>query len=157
MPAGSDPGMVGLPRQYRPLGVRLASWLFGSLFVVVCAGMWFGLGEELRGTFKFRYEVTMLAFVAALLVCLHALMRCRVDATFDGLTIVNGYRTHHLEWSQVVGIELRPGAPWVSFDLADGNTLSALGIQGSDGDRAHRQVRELRALIDSTQPPEPTT
>lgn len=152
MPAGSDRAPVGLPQRYQPLGVRLASWLFGSLFVVVCAGMWFGLGAELRGAFDIRHELTLLALVLALLACLHALSRCRVDAADDGLTIVNGYRTHHLEWSQVVGIELRPGAPWVTFDLDDGNTLSALGIQGSDGDRAYRQVRELRALIDSAHP-----
>jgi hypothetical protein len=35
----------------------------------------------------------------------------------------------------------------VTFDLADGTTLSALGVQGSDGARAQRQVRALRALI----------
>lgn len=152
MPAGSDPGSVQLPRQYRPLGVRLAGWLFGVLFVVVCAGMWFGLGELRSSAFALRHKVTLVALVLALLACLHALMRCRVDAEADGLTIVNGYRTHHLEWSQVVAIELRPGAPWVTFDLADGTTLSALGIQGSDGDRAHQQVRELRSLLNRAHP-----
>jgi hypothetical protein len=34
------------------------------------------------------------------------------------------------------------------LDLADGTTASAMGIQGSDGDRARLAVRQLRALID---------
>ena len=38
---------------------------------------------------------------------------------------------------------LPPGAPWATLDLADGTTVSAMGIQGSDGDRA--QARAPRA------------
>jgi hypothetical protein len=44
-------------------------------------------------------------------------------------------------------VHLPPGAPWVVLDLADGTSVSALGIQASDGARAHQAVRQLRALI----------
>ena len=45
-------------------------------------------------------------------------------------------------------MHLPPGAPWVTLDLADGTTVAAMGIQGSDGDRAKRAVRELRAIAE---------
>ena len=31
-------------------------------------------------------------------------------------------------------MHLPPGAPWATLDLADGTTISAMAIQGSDGD-----------------------
>lgn len=149
MPAASE---AGLPRRFRPLGVRLAGWFFGTLFVVVCAVMWIGLGAELRNSFLLRYQLTMLGIVVALVLCLHALMRCRIDADESGLRIVNGYKSRHLDWAQVVDVSLPPGAPWAIFDLVDGSTVSALGIQGSDGARARQQVRELRALVNAAGP-----
>ncbi len=85
----------------------------------------------------------------------HALARCRVDADEGGLTVVNGYRSHRLDWNQVVAVTLRPGNPWAVLDLSDGTTRSALGIQGSDGARAQRQVRQLRALVDAHAASEP--
>jgi hypothetical protein len=63
--------------------------------------------------------------------------------------VVNGYRRHELAWPQVVGVHLPPGAPWVTLDIADGTTVSAMGIQGSDGDRARRAVRDLRRLVEA--------
>ena len=45
-------------------------------------------------------------------------------------------------------MHLPPGAPWATLDLADGTTISAIGIQGSDGGPGPHGVRQLRALID---------
>jgi hypothetical protein len=77
----------------------------------------------------------------------HALARCRVDADDEGLTVVNGYRTHRLAWQQVISVTLRPGSPWAVLDLSDGTTRSAMGIQGSDGRLAVLQTRQLKALV----------
>ncbi len=85
--------------------------------------------------------------------CLHALARSRVEARPEGLVVVNGYRRHDFEWAQVVAVRLGQGAPWVTLDLADGTTVSAMGIQGSDGARAKQAVRDLRALVDRPDPP----
>jgi hypothetical protein len=49
----------------------------------------------------------------------------------------------------VVAVRLPPGSPWAGLDLIDGTSLSAMGIQGSDGHRARVQVRRLRALIEA--------
>jgi hypothetical protein len=71
-----------------------------------------------------------------------------VVAEPDRLVIVNGYRRREFAWAQVVAVHLPPGAPWVTVDLADGSTVAAMGIQGSDGSRAKQAVRQLRATVD---------
>ena len=66
----------------------------------------------------------------------------------EGLRLVNGYRVHDYEWSQVLAVTLKPGSPWAVMDLSDGTSMSAIGIQGSDGPRAARQVKQLRTLVE---------
>ena len=65
-----------------------------------------------------------------LLVTYNALWRSRVTATADRLTVVNGYRTRHYEWSQVIAVSLRRGRPWATADLSDGTTVSLFGRPG---------------------------
>ena len=60
---------------------------------------------------------------------------------------MNGYRRHVYEWPQIVAARLPPGAPWVTLDLADGETAAVMGIQSSDGQRARSALRELRTLV----------
>ena len=79
--------------------------------------------------------------------CLNALMRSRVVATREALVVVNGYKRRELAWEQIVAVHLPPGAPWVTLDLTDGTTCSAMGIQGSDGARSTRAARDLRSLV----------
>ncbi|HYF71620.1 MAG TPA: PH domain-containing protein [Nocardioides sp.] len=154
MPAGSSAagaatgGAPSLPHTWRPLGVRVAGVVLGA-GLVVCFGLaWIGFDQETRDKFT-PFQLGTLAFLGLLAFSVwFALVRCRVVAEPERLVVVNGYRRRELAWAQVVGVRLPPGAPWVTLDLADGTTLSAMGIQGSDGDRARRAVRELRAVVD---------
>jgi hypothetical protein len=146
---------VALPVTFRPLGVRIAAVAFGVLLFTVTAAIWFSFPDDVRAAFTPFQRITVLAMGAAVLVIGHALARCRIEAGEEGLRVVNGYRSHRLAWAQVVAVRMAPGNPWVVLDLADGTSLSALGIQGSDGARAERQVRTLRLLIDSHAAPEP--
>ena len=157
MPAGSErPGPdLSLPTTFRPLGVRIAAIAFGVLLFGVTAVMWLTFPERVRDAFTVAQRGTVLVMGLGVIVVGHALARCRIDAEEEGLRVVNGYRTHRLAWAQVLAVRMAPGNPWVVLELADGTTLSALGIQGSDGARAQRQVRRLRALIDARSAPEP--
>ncbi len=163
MPAASDPAAPGpdrpgtpaLPVTFRPLGVRIAAVAFGVMLFGVTATIWLSFPGHVREAFTPFQRLTVLAMGAGVLVVGHALARCRVDAAPEGLLVVNGYRSHRLQWAQVLAVRMLPGNPWVTLDLADGTTLSALGIQGSDGARAQRQVRALRALIEAHAAPEP--
>jgi Bacterial PH domain len=157
MPAASDPtaGTPPLPLRLRPLGVRIAAVAFGLALLVTVVAVWLTLPAAAQEGFTILQRITVAAMVLGVLAVGHALGRCRVDADEGGLTVVNGYRTHRLAWQQVVAVSLRPGSPWAVLDLSDGTTRAALGIQGSDGARAVRQARQLRALVEARSAADP--
>lgn len=150
MPAASDPAraLASLPRTWRPLGVRIAVIFFGLMLVVVCAAAWFGFDDSVRERFSFLQRLTLAIMAAGAGACGWALARARVTAKPDGLVVVNGFRTRHLAWEQVLAIHLSAGGPWATLDLTDGTTISAMAFQGSDGRRARDGVRAVRTLID---------
>jgi hypothetical protein len=147
MPAGSEP-TVSLPHTWRPLGVRIAGTVLGAGLVMVCALAWIGFDEETQARFTPLERLTLLLFGLLAFAVWFALVRSRVVAERTRLVVVNGYRRREYEWAEVIAVHLPRGAPWVTIDLADGTTVAAMGIQGSDGARAYRAVRELRALVD---------
>lgn len=151
MPVGSEPSgsqVPQLPLRFRPLGVIFAAIGLAVILLGTMVAVWLTLPDAARESFSAYQWITVLLMLAAALVIGHAMARCRVDADDDGLTVVNGYRTHRFEWGQVVAVTLRPGNPWAVLDLSDGTTCSAMGIQGSEGARARRQARQLRELVE---------
>ena len=147
MPADSDRPLPELPHTWRPLGPRLAGIIFGSALVVVCVFAWFGWDAETRARFTFLQRATLAGFGLLAFACMYALIRSRVVAEAERLVVVNGYKRHEYAWAEIVAVNLPPGAPWATLDLADGTTAAVMGIQGSDGGRAQRAVRELRRLV----------
>ena len=153
MPAGSErtsgtPAPVPLPRTWRPLGPRIAAGVAVAALAIVMLFLWLGFDQATRDSVTPFQRGTVIAVGLLTFAVLYALIRSRVDAEMDCLIVVNGYRRHRYEWAQVVGVHLPPGAPWVTLDLADGTTVSAMGIQSSDGARARTAYRELRWLVD---------
>lgn len=147
MPADSDGVALALPHTWRPLGPRIAGSVAFGLLLVVCVFAWFGFDAETRARFTI-FERGTLVFIGVLgFSAMFALIRSRVVAEAGRLVVINGYRRHEFEWAEIVGVHLPPGAPWVTLDLADGTSTSAMGIQGSDGDRARNAVRQLRRLV----------
>ncbi len=160
MPAVSEPSGPLLPRTWRPLGVRLAVVFFGGLLAVVCVAGWVAVGADVRAKVTVYQQATVVLFVLMALAIAWGLYRCRVTATSSGLEVVNGYRTHHYEWPEVLAVHMPQGAPFPTLDLADGTSRPTFGIQSSDGDRARQAVRELRTLVartaaDSLERPDP--
>ena len=160
MPAVSEPSGPLLPRTWRPLGVRLAVVFFGGLLAVVCVAGWVAVGADVRAKVTVYQQATVVLFALMALAIAWGLYRCRVTATSSGLEVVNGYRTHHYEWPEVLAVHMPQGAPFPTLDLADGTSRPTFGIQSSDGDRARQAVRELRTLVartaaDSLERPDP--
>jgi hypothetical protein len=139
---------VPLPHTWRPFGVRLAGAVLGGGLLVVCVLAWVGFDEETQAKFTVVERGTLFFFGLLAFLLWFALVRSRVVAEDERLVVVNGYRRREFDWPQVVAVRLPPGAPWVTLDLADGTTVSAMGIQGSDGNRARTAVRELRAVVE---------
>jgi hypothetical protein len=113
-----------------------------------------------RAKVSFFQNVTMVLIAALAAAVAWGLVRCRVTATRAGLEVVNGYRTHHYEWAEVLSVHMPQGAPFPTLDLADGTSRPTFGIQASDGDRAKLAVHQLRLLLartaaESLQRPDP--
>lgn len=145
---------VTLPHTWRPFGARLMGTVCGVMLLALTLTVWIALGPDIRAKFTPFQKGTLVFLGLLALGVWFALMRSRVTATDVGVVVVNGYRTRDFEWSEVVAVNLRRGAPWAAFDLSDGTSLSALAIQGSDGARAQHAVRELRRLIAENTPTE---
>jgi len=143
---------LDLPRTWRPFGARIMLTVLGGLLLLLVLGVWFAWGADVRARFTPGQRVTLGLFGLGGFAVWFALMRSRVTADDHGLTVVNGYRTRAFEWSQVLAINLRRGAPWAGLDLSDGTSISMIAIQGSDGQRAIRAVRELRRLVETHTP-----
>jgi hypothetical protein len=148
MPPVSTPDDVALPHTWRPYGVRVAGGILGGMLLALVVVTWLALGDDIRSRFSLFQRTTLVGMGLLGFVAWYALMRSRVSADDHGVTVVNGYRSRAYEWSQVVGVNLRRGAPWAGMDLSDGTSISMLAIQGSDGQRAIRAVRQLRRLVD---------
>ncbi len=140
---------MSLPHTWRPLGVRMASLIFGAGLLAICAMAWVGLDQEIRDVFTVPQRLTLLGLGLMIVAALHALSRSRVTAEADRVVVVNGYRRRVFDRHAVVAVSMGRGAPWATLDLDDGSTVPVMGIQGSDGDRARVAVRELRAVLDA--------
>ena len=147
MPAGSDPPRVALPHTFRPVGVRVAIYLFGAMMFATAAVIWFAFPPDVRDQFTPFQRGTVVVLGLAVAAAGYALARSRIVAREGQVAVVNGYRTHRYDWNEIVSVSLRPGSPWAVLDLSDGTSVSAMGIQGSDGQRARVQVRQIRALV----------
>ena len=148
MPAASEPPRSPeLPVTWRPLGPRVVGIAVGAGLVVICVFAWFTFDSETRERFTVFQRGTLIALGLLAFTLLFGLIRSRVEAHQDRLVVVNGYRRHEYAWAQVVAVHLPPGAPWVTLDLADGETAAVMAIQGSDGARAQEAVRQLRLVV----------
>ena len=147
-------GLVPLPHTWRPFGVRVAATVLGLMLLALVVGVWIAWGEAVRSSFTFAQRSTLVGIGVLGFVAWYALVRSRVTADGHGLVVVNGYRRREFEWSQVVSVNLRRGAPWAGLDLSDGTSISLIAIQGSDGQRAIRAVRQLRELVAANTPTE---
>jgi hypothetical protein len=107
------------------------------------------LAVVVASTFKLTDRIMMVAFGLFIAWILHMLARCRVTADETGLTVVNAFATRRLEWPEVLDVTMNVGDPWPTLDLADGTSISAMGINATEKALAAHQVAELEALLHS--------
>jgi hypothetical protein len=142
-----------LPVTWRPFRSRLIAYtlagviVLGMITLAIVVAPPFGLGDR----------IGLVAFGLAIAAILHMLARSRVIADEQGLTVVNPLRTHRYDWAEVLRVTMVQGDPWPTLDLADGTSVGAMGIQGSEGERARRAITELQALLrERGEAPEPS-
>lgn len=144
----APPSAPALPTTFRPYRARR---VLAGLAVVVTATIAVVAAilppaTEVGG-FSAADRLGMVAIALVVLAGLWLLGRPRVHADEAGLDVVNVVRRRRLEWAEVVAVSLRPDDPWLVIDLDDGSTLAAMGVQTSDGQRAHAAAGQLAALV----------
>jgi len=132
-----------LPVTWRPQRSRIVAYGFATIVVAGAVV----LAVILPPPFSIADRVAMVGLGCLIAAVLYLLGRCRVEADEEGITLVNVLRVHRYTWPEVLAVTLVEGEPWAKIDFADGSTIGAMGIQGSEKERARRQVAELKALI----------
>jgi len=61
--------------------------------------------------------------------------------------IRNLITTRKLEWAQIVRVQFSGGAPWVTVDLDDTDTVAVMAIQKADGALGRAEAARLSALV----------
>ncbi|MGW1499064.1 PH domain-containing protein [Streptomyces mirabilis] len=139
------PDLPTLPVTFRPSLTRAVLLTAGVAIFVVIATVALLLEQLSPG------EKLSFIFIGALLFgVLLMLSRPKVVAGETGVTVVNITSRRHLEWAEILQVNLRPGDPWVFLNLSDGTSLPVLGIQpGIAKQRAIQDARALRALAEA--------
>ncbi|MBO2452441.1 PH domain-containing protein [Actinomadura barringtoniae] len=128
---------------WRPRTTRIVAYITAGVIVL---GM-IVLAVVVAPTFKTFDRVLMVLFAVVVAWVLHMLARCRIEASEEGLVVVNAFRTRRLDWPEVLDVNMTEGEPWPTLDLADGSSMGAMGIQGAEKHLASRQLSELQALV----------
>ncbi|MFJ6117154.1 PH domain-containing protein [Streptomyces sp. NPDC092129] len=145
------PDLPTLPVTFRPGHTRAVLLSAGvAIFVVITAVAM--LLEQLSPGERLSFILTAVLLFGVLLL----LARPKVVADESGVTVVNIASSRHLNWAEIVQVNLRPGDPWVFLNLSDGTSLPALGIQpGIAKERAIADARTLRALAEARSADDP--
>lgn len=128
---------------WRPRTTRIVAYITAGAIVL---GM-IALAVVVAPQFKLFDRILIIVFGLCVAWVLHMLARCHVAADESGLTVVNAFRTRRLEWPEVLDVTMSVGEPWPTLDLADGTSLGAMGINGTEKALAARQLGELQALV----------
>ncbi len=141
------PDLAGEFTPFRPRNSRLVAWTFAGLIVAgVIALLWMGISGYLRG-WQLVDNVSTVAFFGIGVWVVVRLAMIRAVPSAAGLSVRNFLHTETVTWAEIVGVSLMRGKPWVELDLADGETLAVMAIQGADGERGVAQARRLAALV----------
>lgn len=92
-----------------------------------------------------RVGVVLIAAAIGALLWRFAQLSLQVDEA--RLVVRNVIHTRQLEWPEVVSVRFGGGQPWVTLDLADGDTVAVMAIQRADGERALAEARRLATLV----------
>ncbi len=148
-PEMSGAGM-GHPELYRPFVPRRARRvaygvaMFQLVVLTVIALILPGSGPVAFAWYD-RAQMIGLAVTVALVLWRFGQVSARPESTH--LVVHNLIRTTRLSWPQVVAVHFGDGAPWVSLDLADGESLAVMAVQRADGAAGQSEAQRLATLV----------
>jgi hypothetical protein len=139
----SDPYAVFRPRR----GRRVAATMAVLSLLIFVGGALSLPGEQLFGGSGVLDRILLISCGAGVSGMLWRFASIRAVASEQGLVVRNLVTTRTLEWAQIVGVLFGGGAPWVSVDLDDTDTVAVMAIQKSDGAFGRAEAARLTALV----------
>lgn len=130
---------------FRPVGARILS--YGVIVIITVITIVIGVGLRHATMFTAGEWATLGLMIAVVFAGLHGIARSYVKTSDSGLDILNGYRRHHLEWSDIKGIAMNAGAPWPTVVLKDDERVIIFAIQGTDGAAAKAALTAIGEYI----------
>lgn len=132
-------------RTFRPGGSRYVAYGVAAILVVLTVIIGVALPSYVEFT---PFELaTLAAILLAVLALLHGVGRSFVRADEDAIVVRNGYRTHTVPWSDVIGFAMNEGAPWPTMVHGDDERVILFAIQRSDGPYAKDAMAYLRGRV----------
>ncbi|QLQ15435.1 MAG: PH domain-containing protein [Micropruina sp.] len=144
-PGGAREEFVARPHA----SLRMAISLSVSLIAASLLG-WQLTPLQIRALFTPLQIATLVFFVLLMVAIMLAVGLSIVRADERGLRFRNGVRRHEIPWADVKAFRFRPGDPWAFVLLrTELEQLPLMGIQRTDGQRAHDLVADLRARLEA--------
>jgi hypothetical protein len=135
----------------RPRRARVACAIAATavivVFTLVATGLRGPMGGDSRGIFTVGDQVAMIVLGVLVGLGILSFARPRLEADEHGLRIRNIVGGYELPWGVVREIRFGFGAPWVTLELADDETVAVLAVQAVDKEYAVAAVRGLRRLL----------
>ncbi len=135
-------------RPFRSRRGRAVATVMGALSLVVFGGLAVLLPAKGGLT---DWQPADRVLVAAIGVAIAALCwryaTIRAVPTREGLLVRNLFTTRRLTWPEVLRVQYGGGAPWVSLELQDTDTLAVMAIQRADGDVSAGEASRLAGLV----------
>lgn len=125
---------MSAPQVYRPAGTRYVAYGAGAALVILTTVIGFALPSYVY--FSFAELLTLALTLGGALAVLHGMGRSRVTLSDDAIEVVNGYRRHHVAWSEARGVAYPDGAPWPILVTGDDERIMLFALQSSSG-RGH--------------------
>jgi hypothetical protein len=147
-----DPYAVFRPRQGRRVALTMAvlSLLVFSAGAVSLPGV-----DPFVGGWGFLDRLMLVSGGVAVAAFLWRFASIRAVPSTRGLVVRNILTTRTLEWAQIVRVQFGGGAPWVSMDLDDTDTVAVMAIQKADGAFGRAEAARLSALVQVHSRPRP--
>lgn len=132
-----------LHRPFRPRRARPVAYGVAAAWMALMLALAFALPVEMSLFDRSGFLVVGLVVVWFM----HRQASVVAVPSERGLHVRNLLLSRDLEWAEVVGVRFGGGAPWVTLDLADGDTLSVMAVQRADGEFGVAESRRLATLV----------
>ena len=139
-----DPYAVFRPRRGRRVALTMAVL---SLLIFTGGAISLPQVDPLFGGWGPPDRLLLVGCGAAISALLWRYATIRAAPSTKALVIRNLLTTRTVEWAQIVRVQFGGGAPWVSVDLDDTDTVAVMAIQKADGAFGQAEAARLSALV----------